>query len=227
MNKQIFYKQLLHEWTQKWNTIRSIVDWTIALYFVIPALVFACMYQSSLWHTPPDWVTYIPLPIACTLLFVLTSFGSVRSFLEPGDSLFLIQHPHFLRSIIVRGMWYTFCKVCLLHVIIFAYTLPIFVKGYNLNIFQVLILLLFHIFMIYIQMFLNRYWTVRIQKKWEQKLLHLISWGIMVLVFSTGVFLLTQFAYVIFLYGPLLGFFLQLCIRHKLHYQRFFLQEAE
>jgi ABC-2 type transport system permease protein len=227
MYKRLFYKRVWHEWRQKGKTARSIIDWTIALYVVIPAAVFAGMYYSSLWKTAPKWVTYVPLYVSFTCLFFLTSLGSVRSFLEQGDSLFLIQYPHIMRAIIVRGIWYTCVKGILVNGIAFLYSLPILITGYGLTVVQAVILFLLLVLMSFIQMFLNRYWKVRIQHKWEQKLLHFTSIGVITLLFGSGVVLLVKLPYALLLYVGLLLVLLRFLIRQELQYERVFFQEAE
>ncbi len=37
MIKQQFYKRLRHELERKWKSIRSVTDWTVALYIIIPS----------------------------------------------------------------------------------------------------------------------------------------------------------------------------------------------
>ncbi|WP_244306124.1 ABC transporter permease, partial [Bacillus cereus] len=49
MIKQQFYKRLRHELQRKWKSIRSVTDWTVALYIIIPALIFMGIYYRSLW----------------------------------------------------------------------------------------------------------------------------------------------------------------------------------
>ncbi|MGG1745095.1 ABC transporter permease, partial [Bacillus paranthracis] len=49
MIKKQFYKRLRHELGRKWKSIRSITDWTVALYIIIPALIFMGIYYRSLW----------------------------------------------------------------------------------------------------------------------------------------------------------------------------------
>lgn len=49
MIKKQFYKRLFYEFHMKWKSIRSVTDWTVALYIIIPALVFSGIYYRSLW----------------------------------------------------------------------------------------------------------------------------------------------------------------------------------
>ncbi|MFB9757593.1 ABC transporter permease [Ectobacillus funiculus] len=133
-----------NKWKEKFKMVRSVVDWTSALYFIIPALIFGAMYYRSLWDQIPNWPLYlfgttfsewepqlqehIAFSVVLFVLYSVTYFRSIRSFLEEADSLFLLQALSLLRSIIIRGIVYSFIRICFTNIVCIALLLPIVIK---------------------------------------------------------------------------------------------------
>ncbi len=87
MIKQQFYKRLRHELERKWKSIRSVTDWTVALY-IIPALIFMGIYYRSLWINELSTEETIYFGLGLLAFYLVTYPRGVRSFFEQADSLF-------------------------------------------------------------------------------------------------------------------------------------------
>ena len=105
MIKQQFNKRLRHELQRKWKAIRSVTDWTVALYIIIPALIFAGIYYRSLWMKELSMEETIYFGLGLLAFYFVTFSRGVRSFFEQADSLFLISYPNHMRKLMKLGMY--------------------------------------------------------------------------------------------------------------------------
>ncbi len=104
MIKKQFYKRLRHELGRKWKSIRSITDWTVALYIIIPALIFMGIYYRSLWMEELSIGETVYFGLGLLVFYVITYARGVRSFFEQADSLFLISYPVHMKK--VNPVWH-------------------------------------------------------------------------------------------------------------------------
>lgn len=104
MIKKQFYKRLRHELERKWKSIRSVTDWTVALYIIIPALIFMGIYYRSLWTETLSMEETVYFGLGLLAFYLVTYSRGVRSFFEQADSLFLISYPTHMRKLIQYGM---------------------------------------------------------------------------------------------------------------------------
>ncbi len=113
MIKKQFYKRLRHELGRKWKSIRSITDWTVALYIVIPAFIFMGIYYRSTMDGRIIDGRDCLFRIKSTRILCDYIWKRVRSFFEQADSLFLISYPAHMQKLIQYGMTYTFIRIAI------------------------------------------------------------------------------------------------------------------
>lgn len=82
MIKQQFYKRLCHELQRKWKSICSVTDWTVALYIIIPTLIFMGIYYRSLWINELSMEETIYFGLGLLAFYLVTYPRGVRSFLS-------------------------------------------------------------------------------------------------------------------------------------------------
>lgn len=83
------------------------VDWTVALYIVIPALVYAGYNYAMWWTEAPVWAEAVPEQGWYALLYASSGFGGLRLFLNDADQLFLIRNRKWLNRLKVNGALYS------------------------------------------------------------------------------------------------------------------------
>jgi predicted ABC-type exoprotein transport system permease subunit len=70
--------------------VRMAVDWTVALYIVLPALGFAAATYISWWREPPAAFSLVPASALSGLFFALSLVsGGYRFFVLEADQLFV------------------------------------------------------------------------------------------------------------------------------------------
>lgn len=227
MMKQQFYKRLRYEWQRKWKSIRSVTDWTVALYIIIPAVIFSGIYYRSLWTRELTVEEPAYFLIGLFVFFFATYSRGMRSFFEQADSLFLIQHPVHMQKLIKCGMIYTCIRISIMNSIVTLIMLPILVKSMGASLLQVVLFWLsFTVFRCMLSL-LVRYIDVRGGKRWVLWIVKIIVFFMSFICLGSGVFLgFKHPVYAVLFIIALIGISLIL-IKQKMNYQRFFFKEVE
>ncbi|WP_438447776.1 ABC transporter permease [Gorillibacterium sp. sgz5001074] len=94
----------------QYRSWRMAVDWTVALYIVIPALILAGYQYGLLYKEPPLWLAHVPYAVMRSLWFVFAAGGTLRYYVEEADQLFLVQRTEWFRSMMGWGMIFSMAK---------------------------------------------------------------------------------------------------------------------
>lgn len=129
----LFWSRLKSHLAYQRSNISSVVDWTIALYIIIPGLLLGIgLYREFVTGPLPAWVQFIPLQGAAVVVLLLFS-GRIMLFLEEADVLFLRQHPAWIKGVMVRGMIYSHLVTALRGLLLTALLLPVLIQAYGLT----------------------------------------------------------------------------------------------
>ncbi|MEH7464717.1 ABC transporter permease [Bacillus thuringiensis] len=227
MIRKLFYKRLFYELKRKWKAVRSVVDWTIALYGVVPALVFSWIYYASLWNNGPEDEDILYWFIGLFIFYSTTFSRSVRSFLEQADSLFLIQFPDRIKQMMKYGVIYSFCRICFTSALVTILFLPIFLKGLHGTGIQAFICFVFLTCFRFTVSLIQRYIDVRFHKQWQVIIIKNIFFFVgVVYVGMTYRYIFQESFYTVLFFVLLfiISFFL---VKEKMEYHRFFFKEIE
>ncbi|TXR69965.1 ABC transporter permease [Bacillus sp. AY18-3] len=227
MIKQQFYKRLRHELRRKWKSIRSITDWTVALYIIIPALIFMGIYYRSLWIEELSMGETVYFGLGLFAFYVITYSRGVRSFFEQADSLFLISYPAHMQKLIQYGMTYTFIRIAITNVIVVVTMLPVLMKSIGVTKIQVVLFWIFFTVFRFLLSLLTRFIHVRVGKRWLLWIIKNVIFSISLTFFGLSLFLIyTNPVYSILSIG--LAVFLIIGLRkEKLNYKNCFFKEVE
>jgi ABC-2 type transport system permease protein len=140
---KLFLKRLAAHGAFQWNVFRLVVDWIIALYFIVPALVFAGFQYHSWWSASPVWIEHVPFIIVVLALYGVATMGTVRLFVEEADQLFLLQYPRWMQLLKQLGMAYSFLFHMLISTAAIALLAPLLLVHYVLTPNQLVLLFLF------------------------------------------------------------------------------------
>lgn len=94
--RKLFTRRLLSYYRYQWKALRTLVDWVIALYVVIPAGIAAVLIYRSLWLEPPHWLTQAPELVYIVVFYLFIWSGAVDMYVEEGDMLLLYQRKRWL-----------------------------------------------------------------------------------------------------------------------------------
>ncbi|MEF3306630.1 ABC transporter permease [Paenibacillus sp. GYB003] len=104
---RLFARRLRSEWRFQYRVWKMAVDWTVALYIVIPAVAVAVYHYVSWWRDMPAWGAAVPVEAWLGALYVLSGFGALRLFVEEADQLFLIRNEAWMSRLLRLGTAYS------------------------------------------------------------------------------------------------------------------------
>lgn len=129
----LFFTRQIREWRFQYGVIKSVADWTILLYIILPSIAIGIGIYRSWWLEVPHWILSIPVELLFLVGYIFAWFGNYRTFVEEADKVLLIKNkPLFLRmkvwsflsTVITQGVIFTL-QLCLL--------IPFFVTHYELK----------------------------------------------------------------------------------------------
>jgi len=104
---KIWWLRAKRDWLYQFSIFRSVFDWTIIVYLVIPTLVFAGIAYKSWWDSIPSWLSFFPIELFFLICFFLCWQGGIRTFMEEADQLTLLQFPKIIYTIRRIGVIYS------------------------------------------------------------------------------------------------------------------------
>ncbi|MDF2922642.1 MAG: hypothetical protein K0R57_1556 [Paenibacillaceae bacterium] len=109
------------------------VDWVIALYVVVPGLIFLGYQYASWWREAPVWLEAVPYLLFRSYLFIAAVTGTIRYFVDDADQLFLIQRGSWFKRMIATGMTYSLVSQALGLALIGLVLFPLLRNGYGIS----------------------------------------------------------------------------------------------
>ncbi|HDR6316963.1 TPA: ABC transporter permease [Bacillus thuringiensis] len=227
MIKQQFYKRLRHELGRKWKSIRSITDWTVALYIIIPALIFIGIYYRSLWMEELSMGETVYFGLGLLAFYVITYSRGVRSFFEQADSLFLISYPAHMQKLIQYGMTYTLIRIGITNVVVVVAMLPVLMKSIGVTKIQIVLFWLFFTAFRFMLSLLTRFIHIRVGKRWLLWIVKNVIFSISLSFFGLSLFLINKNSFYSILCIGLAVLLIIVLIKEKLNYKNCFFKEVE
>ncbi|NMO97378.1 ABC transporter permease [Paenibacillus lemnae] len=130
---QLFRRRLFTYWKQQLAAVRSVADWTVMLYILVPGLLLGGGIYRELWTMPlPAWLEWLPPQTAAAVLLFIYS-GSIVLFVEEADALFLRQQPRWMQLLRRRGMLYSLSAAVVTGTCITLLLLPVLLRGFHLS----------------------------------------------------------------------------------------------
>lgn len=129
----LFRRRLRSEWRFQYRVWKMAVDWTVALYIVIPALLVAGYQYVSWWRDMPAWGSAVPAAGWLTVLYAATGLGALRLFVEEADQLFLIRNSAWMGRLKKLGLGYSVTLRALLSIAAVALVAPFLVRAHGFD----------------------------------------------------------------------------------------------
>lgn len=122
---QEFLKRVGRYWKFQWGIFTSVVDWVVALYFIVPGLLIAGYHYMQLWQMNDVWPEQLSLSLLVLVLFIWTFMGRVQFFVEEADQLIVRQQSEIFKRIQLYSLLYSFCRAFFRTVVLFILLAPI------------------------------------------------------------------------------------------------------
>ncbi|TMV45099.1 hypothetical protein FE783_30015 [Paenibacillus mesophilus] len=138
--RKLFRRRLISEWRFQYRVWKMAVDWTVALYIVIPALLVAGYQYVSWWGDMPGWGRAVPETAWLIVLYISCGLGSLRLFLEEADQLFLLRNAEWMRRLKGSGLGYSLSVRVFLSLIAVGFLSPFLVQVHGYGTFRLVLL---------------------------------------------------------------------------------------
>lgn len=169
----LFQARRKYERQHNTKLLKSVVDWTVALYLVVPgAIIGFFLYKDFSTSVQTLWVANVPLIIWIILLLFVTRLPTIRSYLQHADRLFLIQNYKQMMLLKQAGFLWTLAKHLGKMIVFLGLLSPIFFKVHHLVLLDLLMILLY----LFTASFFNFFIQLQIQSKWQKFCISLVVW---------------------------------------------------
>jgi ABC-2 type transport system permease protein len=105
-----FFKRWKADVRYQYRVCRTVVDWTVALYLVVPGLFLLIERYVAWWNGEAVWMEEIPPFLLWAVAFLFSWWGAFRLYLEPADQLFLLQRSDWMKKYNRTGLWFGWGK---------------------------------------------------------------------------------------------------------------------
>ncbi|MCM3342669.1 ABC transporter permease [Paenibacillus sp. MER TA 81-3] len=117
----------------QWKALRTVLDWTVWLYIVIPLLLLGLKFYYDWWTDPlpASWIAgpYILFLLPCILPVIM---GMMHTWAEGGDILFLRQKSTWWKRLVLFGLLGYIIRSVLVTGFALLLVSPWLVRGYGL-----------------------------------------------------------------------------------------------
>ncbi|MDA1477674.1 ABC transporter permease [Bacillus changyiensis] len=189
MNGQrLFLTRLKADYRYQLRVLGSVIDWTIALYLILPVIAiggyqYISLLNSSVLSTGV-WFSKLILLIPS----IFTLFGSIRTLLMEADQLYLLQKKILIVEMKRCGAIYCLLiQICKWLVLLVLFT-PILVKLFPFNLFDCMTIFFFYFSVNLFIIAVKRRCLVRNTKKSLIEQILVIFLGACAVVLSTSVY---------------------------------------
>ncbi|KGP92402.1 hypothetical protein N780_01945 [Pontibacillus chungwhensis BH030062] len=131
--RSLFLSRLRLHYRNLWETIRSVVDWIVVLYILVPALAIFTAYYRSLWSDTPEYLAQLPIEVVLLIIFLSSFLYDLKSFIHTGDQLFLVQNKAILKRGSILGLFYTTFMITIFTSLMMVIFLPVFKMGHGFS----------------------------------------------------------------------------------------------
>ncbi|MCY8118842.1 ABC transporter permease [Bacillus spizizenii] len=125
--RSLFFRRLFDYYRYQFKVFHAVIDWTVSLYIVLPALAFV-IYQyidlmngTGLFYEWSEMMEWRWLYAVCVLI-VCT--GSIHTFLMEADKVFLLQKKEIIYQLKRYALVYTFLVTLVKWLLLFSIALP-------------------------------------------------------------------------------------------------------
>ncbi|MBG9735868.1 ABC transporter permease [Paenibacillus alvei] len=211
----------------QWRALRIALDWTVWLYIVVPVLLLGMKFYWGWWVEPLD-AAWLKLSIVVWLLPLVLPIlsGTLRTWVEGGDILFLRQRPHWWYPLVRFGLCQYLLRSAIITAAILLLLAPWLIRGYAFLPID-LIVIGFTVCCLSFLAGLIRNYSNAVYSGWKRLLIDLIIALVAIVLFGIILYSLEFNISVMFVYGMVLLFISVPLVRWRIRVQHTFEQDVE
>jgi len=130
----LFGRRLREYIRSQTSVFRSISDWTVWLYLLIPGVLLSARLYYGLWvEGLPIFSQALPAGIFPSLMLLIIYRASILLFVQEGDVLFIRMAKRFMSGIMLRGAIYSMMMIGIMITLGFVVLLPFLVQRLDMS----------------------------------------------------------------------------------------------
>ena len=106
-SRSLFILRIRQNWKYQYGHIKAILDWTVIVYLVVPAIIIGAIIYRSWWIELPTWFEYVPFPFLFALFFLFLWNGHFQTYVREADRIFLIKNERLMLRMKRVGIIYS------------------------------------------------------------------------------------------------------------------------
>lgn len=137
-SSQLFLQRLVNEWKFQFGVFRSVLDWTVVVYLLLPSVIIFGFVYRSWWLETPEWVMQFPVGIVFVVLYFVAMNGHFRTYVHDADQLFVMKHRSLFLRLKLWGFVYSAIFQTITIAIMIVIMLPFMSQFYELSVSQII-----------------------------------------------------------------------------------------
>lgn len=107
-SRKLFIIRLKQNWKYQFGHIKTILDWTIWVYLVIPTVIIGAFIYRSWWIEIPGWAEVISFPMIFAISFLFLWRGHFQTYVRDADRIFVMKNERLLLGLKQAGIIYSY-----------------------------------------------------------------------------------------------------------------------
>lgn len=140
-SRRLLFHRIRENWNYKYKIIKSVVDWTVLVYLVIPAVIISVFVYRSWWIESPGWIEFVPFPILFALYFFLLWGGYFKTYVREADIIFLRKNEKLMLGMKQGGITASYISEMISAASLGLLISPFWFNHYNFGIKQLVLFL--------------------------------------------------------------------------------------
>lgn len=103
----LLIRRLRENWKHQYGHIKAILDWTVMVYIVVPAIIIGTFIYRSWWIELPTWVEVVPFPFIFVFFFLFLWNGHLITYVREADRIFLMKNESLMLGMKCAGIIYS------------------------------------------------------------------------------------------------------------------------
>lgn len=133
---QLLFHRIGENWHYKYKIIKTVIDWTVLVYIVIPAVAITAFIYRSWWIEAPAWIESVPFPLLFAVYFFLLWGGYFKTYVREADSIFLRKNEGLMLRMKRLGILLSYMTEIFSAALLGLLISPIWINHYGLNVKQ-------------------------------------------------------------------------------------------
>lgn len=165
---QVLINRIKKDYMYQFRIWKNVLDWTVMLYILIPAIVAAVIIYRSWWLELPSWSNLLSVSVIASAFYIGAWSGVYRLFVKEADGIFYLKHTSDFISMKKWAFTYEILKTILRIVLLMFVFLPFL---HNMDLFEIVCFLFYLIAMSFFIQSLHL--KIRFSYNgWKQKIWH-------------------------------------------------------